>query len=139
MTSLTQRLRRYFPSLLVVAVLLVPGFLHAQSSPAAKRMTVQGYVIDAEIDTSAHHLTAKSVVTFTAPETADVVTFGFHPALKLTKVTDDTGKLLTGDRTADGSIRITPADAFCERGRRRIGLLSMRERSRATKTVRLRD
>jgi len=112
MTSLTQRLRRYFPSLLVVAVLLVPGFLHAQSSPAAKRMTVQGYVIDAEIDTSAHHLTAKSVVTFTAPETADVVTFGFHPALKLTKVTDDTGKLLTGDRTADGSIRITPLTPF---------------------------
>jgi aminopeptidase N len=75
-------------------------------------MAITGYVIDAEIDTTAHHLAATAVVTFTAPETADEVTFGFHPALKLTKVTDDSGKLLQGDRTADGSIRITPATPF---------------------------
>ena len=92
--------------------LAMPGSAAAQSSLAANRLAIQGYVIDAEIDASAHHLTATAQVTFTAPETADQVTFGFHPALKLTKVTDEAGKLLTGDRTADGSIRISPATPF---------------------------
>jgi tetratricopeptide (TPR) repeat protein len=91
---------------------LLPGVLCAQSSNATNRMAIQGYVIDAELDPVAHHLSATAVVTFTAPETADVVTFGFHPALKLTKVTDDAGKLLTGDRSADGAIRITPITPF---------------------------
>ena len=84
----------------------------AQSSRAANRLAISAYVIDAELDTNAHHIAATAVVTFTAPESADEVTFGFHPALKLTKVTDDSGKVLTGDRTADGSIRITPAAPF---------------------------
>jgi tetratricopeptide (TPR) repeat protein len=106
-----------FPSGLPAVAALVlfaslPGIAAAQSSLAVNRMTIQGYKIDAEIDTTAHRLTATAVVTFTAPETADEVTFGFHPALKLTKVTDDAGKLLTGERTADGSIRIAPATPF---------------------------
>jgi tetratricopeptide (TPR) repeat protein len=109
-------IRRFlrFPSLFVAAVacLLLPAVLSAQSSNAANRMAIQGYVIDAELDPTAHHLTATAAVTFTAPQTADVVTFGFHPALKLTKVTDDAGKVLTGDRSADGGIRISPATPF---------------------------
>jgi aminopeptidase N len=117
MSSSMKWLGLRFPSLLAavaVSILLTmaPGAALAQGSLAANRMAIQGYKIDAEIDTTAHHLTAKTVVTFTAPETADEVTFGFHPALKLTKVTDDAGKLLTGDRTADGSIRIAPATPF---------------------------
>jgi len=100
-------------SLAVLAVLgFNPGKSAAQSQLAARRMAIQGYVIDAELDTTAHHISATAVVTFTAPDAADEVTFGFHPALKLTKVTDDGGKLLTGDRTADGSIRIAPATPF---------------------------
>ncbi|MFC5863115.1 M1 family aminopeptidase [Acidicapsa dinghuensis] len=87
----------------------------AQFSRTANRLVITGYVIDAELDTTAHHITATAVVTFTAPASADEVTFGFHPALKLTKVTDDTGKVLTGDRTADGSIRITPATPFVDK------------------------
>ena len=97
---------------LLAAGLMTAGVAAAQSSSATRRMAIQGYVIDAEIDPSAHHLTATAAVTFTAPETADVVTFGFHPALKLTKVTDDAGTVLTGDRSADGGIRITPAKPF---------------------------
>jgi predicted negative regulator of RcsB-dependent stress response len=109
-----------FPSLLTAALAVsvlalgLPGVGISQTSLAANRMAIHGYVIDAELDPTAHHLAAKAVVTFTAPETADQVTFGFHPALKLTKVTDDAGKLLTGDRTADGSIRITPATPFAK-------------------------
>ena len=75
-------------------------------------LDITGYLIDAEIDTAAHHLTAKSQVSFTAPETLDLVSFGFHPALKVTKITDDTGKLLNGERSADGTIRVTPAAPF---------------------------
>jgi predicted negative regulator of RcsB-dependent stress response len=109
-----------FPSFLAAVLagtglsVVLPGAVVAQSSLAANRMAIQGYVIDAELDTTAHHLAAKAVVTFTAPDSADQVTFGFHPALKLTKVTDDAGKLLTGDRTADGSIRIAPATPFAK-------------------------
>jgi hypothetical protein len=75
-------------------------------------LTITGYVIDAELDTSAHHLTATAVVSFTAPATLGVVNFGFHPALKVNKITDETGKLLDGERTADGSIRVTPSTPF---------------------------
>jgi tetratricopeptide (TPR) repeat protein len=84
---------------------------------AAQRMerpalNITGYVIDAEIDPVTHHLAAKTVVSFNAPETLELVPFGFHPALKVTKITDDTGKLLTGERSADGTIRVTPAAPF---------------------------
>ena len=95
--------------LLAAAALAIPGHAFA---PARQVLTIRGYVIDAELDPATHHLAAKAVVTFTAPDTADVVTFGFHPALKLTSITDDQGKLLTGDRSADGSIRVSPATPF---------------------------
>jgi tetratricopeptide (TPR) repeat protein len=91
--------------------LLIPAPLAAQR-PERPALAITGYVIDAELDTAAHHLAAKTVVSFTAPETLDVVSFGFHPALKISKITDDNGKVLTGDRTADGTIRVTPASPF---------------------------
>jgi hypothetical protein len=75
-------------------------------------LNISGYVIDAEIDTATHHLAAKAVVSFTAPENAEVVSFGFHPALKVSKISDESGKVLTGERTADGSIRVTPLAPF---------------------------
>ena len=64
----------------------------AQRSRSARRSNITGYVIDAELDTATHHLTATAAVSFTAPANLDVVTFGFHPALKVTKITDETGK-----------------------------------------------
>ncbi|HWT65142.1 MAG TPA: hypothetical protein VN151_03440, partial [Terracidiphilus sp.] len=75
---------------------------------AAQRPTldITGYVIDAEIDTTTHKLAATAQVTFTAPATADQASFGFHPALRVTKITDDQGKLLTGERLADGTLRV---------------------------------
>jgi aminopeptidase N len=103
----------FFP--IQLAAVFVAVFVVQSSgafAPERPGLAIQGYKIDAELDPTAHHLSAKAVVTFTAPENADVVTFGFHPALKLTKVTDDSGKLLTGDRSADGAIRITPLTPF---------------------------
>ena len=95
------------------------GFLAMALLAAAQRterpaLNITGYVIDAELDTQTHHIAAKAVVTFNAPENAEMVSFGFHPALKVTKITDDAGKLLTGERSADGAIRVAPSTAFAK-------------------------
>ncbi|HWE87411.1 MAG TPA: M1 family aminopeptidase [Terracidiphilus sp.] len=85
--------------------------IHPAAAQRSERqqLDITGYVIDAEIDAEAHHLQAKATVIFTAPDNAEVVSFGFHPALKVTKITDEAGKVLTGERSADGTIRVTPA------------------------------
>ena len=70
----------------------------AAQRPERPALNITGYVIDAEIDTSTHHLAAKAVVTFTAPENTEEVSFGFHPALKVTNISDESGKVLTGER-----------------------------------------
>ena len=103
-------LRRPGAAALMCVCLLMASPLFAQRDRPALNIT--GYVIDAEIDTTTHHLAAKTQVTFTAPENLDLVAFGFHPALKVTKITDDSGKVLTGERSADGTIRVSPATPF---------------------------
>ena len=101
-----------FPTLVTAAL----GLLTALSAPAQRperpALNITGYAITAELDTTAHHLTATAVVSFTAPPNMDVVSFGFHPALKVTKITDEGGKTLDGERTADGGIRVTPSSSF---------------------------
>ncbi|MGC1461551.1 MAG: M1 family aminopeptidase [Terracidiphilus sp.] len=97
-----------------LAVGFLMGFPAAAQRAERPALDITGYVIDAELDTAAHHLEAKTVVSFTAPSNLDVVNFGFHPALKVTKITDESGKLLEGERTADGSIRVTPSAAFVQ-------------------------
>jgi hypothetical protein len=96
---------------LVCALMIAP--LAAQQ-PA---LAVTGYVIDAEIDPATHHLATRVVVSFTAPESADPktiepVSFSLHPALKVSKISDESGNVLASERSADGSIRITPATPF---------------------------
>ncbi len=87
---------------------LIASPLLAQK-PEQPTPVIAGYVIGAELDPATHHLSAKAIVTFTASETADEVSFGFHPALKIMRIADETGKLLISDRTADGTVRVTPA------------------------------
>jgi hypothetical protein len=84
----------------------------AAQRPERPTLAISAYTIDAEIDTATHHLTAKAVVSFTAPESIEMVSFGFHPALKITKITDEAGKVLTGERSAHGTVRVTPAAPF---------------------------
>ncbi|MDR3772770.1 MAG: M1 family aminopeptidase [Terracidiphilus sp.] len=103
---------RLFPAALLAAVLLLAPPLGAQRERPALNIT--GYVINAEIDTATHHIAATAQVSFTAPETMELVAFGFHPALKVNKITDESGKLLTGERSADGAIRVTPAAPFIQ-------------------------
>ncbi len=115
MLNLNSFVRRSFaPRGFALATLLIlgGGFFTprplAAQRPERPTLDITGYVIDAEIDPASHHLTAKATVTFTAPENSEIVSFGFHPALKVTKITDDSGKVLTGERSADGTIRVTP-------------------------------
>src|SRR3569832_21989 len=89
--------RRLLSGITIVATGLLASAAHAQRSERAQ-LNISAYTIDAEIDSQAHHLQAKTTVTFTAPENAEMVSFGFHPALKVTKITDETGKVLTGER-----------------------------------------
>jgi aminopeptidase N len=101
-----------------LAALLILGVGFFMSRPVAAQrperstLEITGYVIDAEVDPTTHHLAAKTTVTFTAPENTEMVSFGFHPALKINKITDGSSKVLTGERSADGTIRVTPASAF---------------------------
>jgi hypothetical protein len=94
----------------LVAGLGLAGLARAQRERPALNIT--GYVIDAELDPATHHLAATAAVTFMPPANQDVVTFGFHPALKIEKITDESGKVLDGERTADGSVRVTPSASF---------------------------
>jgi hypothetical protein len=82
--------------------------------PERSALNITAYTINAEIDTATHHLAATAAVSFTAPENAQEVSFGFHPALKVNKITDDAGKVLTGERLADGTIRVTPASPLAK-------------------------
>ncbi|HEY3703467.1 MAG TPA: M1 family aminopeptidase [Terracidiphilus sp.] len=109
MMNISSTFRRFSLGLgLVSAALLLALSAHAQRSERGQ-LDITGYVINAEIDTQAHQLKADTTVIFTAPENAEIVSFGFHPALKVSKITDGTGKTLTGERSADGTIRVTPA------------------------------
>src|SRR5580698_1892399 len=118
MTAMRRRENRSLSPLLLPMLGLLAFFLAAPALLLAQRerpaLHITGYVINAELDPATHHLTATTVVSFTAPPNLSVVTFGFHPALKINKITDDSGKLLDGERTADGSVRITPPASLAE-------------------------
>jgi tetratricopeptide (TPR) repeat protein len=93
--------------------LLAAGLLMAATAQAQRTerpgLKIFAYTIDAELVPETHHIAATAVVTFAAPENAEMVSFGFHPALKVIKITDDAGKVLTGERSADGTIRVSPS------------------------------
>ena len=108
------RLRLFCRCALVLGALALAGAAARTTQAQSERpaLNITGYVIDAELDTTAHHLTATAVVSFTAPANLSVVSFGLHPALKVTRITDESGALLDGGRTADGSIRVTAPAPF---------------------------
>ena len=104
---------------LACALVIAPLRSQSSQSVAQPAVAISGYVIDAELDPATHHLAAKAVVSFTAPDSAEpnsaqTISFSLHPALKLTKITDGDGNLLSTERTADGGIRVTPATPFAQ-------------------------
>lgn len=109
MTPFARSSFRFVAAATVFAAALLAAAPARAQRPERPTLNITGYVIDAEIETATHHLAATAQVTFTAPPNADQVSFGFHPALKVTKITDEAGKLLTGERLADGTIRVSPS------------------------------
>jgi tetratricopeptide (TPR) repeat protein len=114
MMNISSTFRRVTTGLgLIAAGLLLSLPSHAQRAERSQ-LEITAYNIDAEIDTQTHHLQARATVAFTAPENAEIVSFGFHPALKVSKITDGLGKVLTGERSADGTIRVTPGSPIAK-------------------------
>ncbi|HWA93583.1 MAG TPA: M1 family aminopeptidase [Terracidiphilus sp.] len=99
----------FVASTLTLAAAIVSIPLPAIAQRPRPTLDITGYVIDAEIDPATHHLAATAAVTFTTPPESESVSFGFHPALKVEKITDEAGNVLTGERLADGTIRVTPS------------------------------
>jgi hypothetical protein len=93
----------------LAALLTLPLAAQRIERPA---LAVNNYKIDAELDPATHHLAATVTVDFTAPESLDVASFGFHPALHIAKITSDDGQTLTGERSADGAVRVIPPTPF---------------------------
>jgi hypothetical protein len=74
------------------------------------RFHVDDYQIDAVLNPHDHKLTARARVKIAAQEELNVATFNLHNDLRLSKVTDLTGKTLTVDRVPqDSSVRVSLA------------------------------
>jgi Peptidase family M1 domain/Tetratricopeptide repeat len=71
------------------------------------RLRVDDYQIEAELNPHSHTLKAKTKVKFTALEDLSTAVFELNNALRLTKVTDASNKLLSAERvTQDSTVRI---------------------------------
>jgi len=93
---------------MVAALMAASLAAHGQQ----KSLAIQSYTIDAELDPEQHQIAAKAVVNFTPPEGAMAVTFGLHPGLKVSSVTDDKGLTLAAERLSDGSVRVNVPQPF---------------------------
>lgn len=103
------RLRRTALSACAVSLLVWIALpLAAQTSGNEKaRLQVDDYQIDATLIPHSHRISATAKVKFTALENLDYVSFELHNALRVTKVTDESGKPLNADRIPqDSTIRI---------------------------------
>ncbi len=91
-----------------------PALLFLSGSPlfaaeAKPPIEVTGYVLDAQVNPSAHTLTAQAKVTFIANQAGDAANFELHGALRVTEVRDASGASLNGERGANATVRVTPA------------------------------
>src|SRR5665213_2830286 len=106
----------HFPTryLRVLATTLFPACILAAplwAAPARAQMHVTGYVITADLDPAVHQLTATAAVTFTALEDLTSPVFELNNGLKITKVTDASGKPLESERlTNNSTVRFTLAN-----------------------------
>jgi tetratricopeptide (TPR) repeat protein len=83
--------------------------LAALPALAAERQRIQidDYVINAELQPKTHKLVARAKVKFTALEDISVATFELNNALRPTRIVDEQGNTLSGERvTQDSSVRV---------------------------------
>ena len=89
------------------AALLAHAYTLSAADPTPP-LQVTAYVIDAQVNPSAHTLNAQARVTFTANQASDAATFELHGALQITEVLDGSGAALNGERGANATVRVTP-------------------------------
>jgi len=90
----------------LLAILLVLSCLPARAAEKA-RIRVDDYQIDAELTPHTHRLAARAKVKFTALDNTDIASFELHNDLRVSKVTDETGKPVSAERIAqDSTIRV---------------------------------
>ena len=94
-----------FAFALIAALLFVCASANGQAQRPAINITA--YNIDATLDPDAHTLKATAKVTFTALQAIDTAVFQLHGALKVDQVTDGSGKVLSGERGTDATIRLS--------------------------------
>jgi aminopeptidase N len=94
---------------ILLALVAALPFASPLADGQAQRPTINitAYNIDAELDPDAHTLKATAKVTFTALQAVDTAVFQLHGALKVDKVTDAAGTVLSGERGTDATIRLT--------------------------------
>ena len=89
--------------LLTFAVAILPA-----RAAEKTRFRADDYKIEAILTPHEHKITARAVVKITALEDLNIATFHLHNDLRLGKVTDANGKLLTADRNPqDSSVRVS--------------------------------
>jgi len=100
-----RRARSVFATFLSLSLL----FVFAAPSRAAEKthLRVDDYQIDAELNPHLHQITAHAKVKFTALQDLSVAVFELHNDLRVTKVTDEKGQLLSAERvTQDSTVRV---------------------------------
>src|SRR5437763_13840511 len=101
-----------FTRLLVLGacILAISAPLSASEKP---RIQVNDYVIDADLAPKTHHLTAKAKVKFTALDDISTAVFELNNALRVTRVTNEAGKVLPTERvTQDFTVRVSLPDGI---------------------------
>ncbi|HEV2022450.1 MAG TPA: M1 family aminopeptidase [Terriglobales bacterium] len=87
----------------------------ALSAAAAEkpRIRVDDYAISAELVPLSHKLLAHARVKFTALDDISIATFELHNALRVTRVTDASGRTLNAERvTQDSTVRVALPDGL---------------------------
>ena len=109
MCVLARLQRREFPGQIFLTSVLALLLLSLPAWAAEKaRFHVNDYQIDAVLNPHDHKITARAKVKVTALEEMNVAVFNLHNDLRLTKVADESGKVLTTDRTPqDSSVRVS--------------------------------
>jgi aminopeptidase N len=103
MTSMTLRSPVPLLSLLITFVGVAGPYGFAAERP---NINITGYVIEAELDPTAHTLKATAKVTFTATDTISAAVFELHNALKVDSVLDGQKHQLSGERGPNATISV---------------------------------
>lgn len=83
-------------------------FNTAQIRQRSSPIHIDGYDIDLTLDPTRHSMQARTIVNFTALQSADSASFELNPALHVSSITDTSGQRLNAERTLGGTLGSPP-------------------------------